>query len=114
MASSYVISGPGVYSVTLTNACGSTEDEITIDVQDPPMPVDLGNDTILCPAIEVLLDPDPDLGDFLWQNGSTNDTYLVTAPGQYALTVSNMCGMVRDTIVVDYYPDQSRSSLMTR
>src|SRR5690606_10224593 len=101
----YQISGEGTYSVTLTNDCGVFEDQVIVDVLDPPAPFDLGNDTILCPLTTIVWAFDPALGDFTWQDGSTGSGFTVTDPGTYALTISNMCGQEADAVEVAYYPD---------
>ncbi len=62
----------------------------------------LGNDTIVCPGVPLQLAPiNPgDITAYLWQDGSTLPYYTVTRPGTYALQASNVCGVSKDTIVV--------------
>jgi len=100
---SYEINAPGIYSVTLTANCLSVEDEVNVTSLEPPEPVDLGPDISLCPSDELEINLDPSLGDFLWQDGSTNSFYTITWEGSYALTLSNACGEVSDDILVSYY-----------
>jgi len=40
--------------------------------------------------------------DFLWQDGRTTSSYLVTSPGQYWLNASNRCGNQGDTVIINY------------
>ncbi len=96
----YVISTPGVYSVTLDNACEVLSDEITILVLAPPTPFDLGDDAAICSDTEIEYSFDPDIGDFLWQDGNTSSEYGIIIGGTYSLTISNMCGEEIDEIVV--------------
>lgn len=104
-SASYTISTSGIYSLTLSTPCGDVEDQITVVSLDPPEPIDLGADITLCPTEELALTFDPTLGDFVWQDGSTNPNFTVIEPGTYAVTISNYCGDVSDEIVIDYYPE---------
>ncbi|HLF63863.1 MAG TPA: gliding motility-associated C-terminal domain-containing protein [Saprospiraceae bacterium] len=104
-SSSFVINSPGVYAVTLSTFCGTEEDEVNVIALEPPAPFDLGADTMLCPFDELLLSLDPALGDFSWQDDSTDPSYTVTDSGTYALTISNACGEVFDEINVMFYPE---------
>jgi gliding motility-associated-like protein len=82
------ISQPGLYAVTITNICGTDNDQMLVTVLSPPT-ADLGPDIQMCE------------GDTL-QLSAQNipGTYL---SGTYSLTVSNDCGVVTDTIEVDYH-----------
>ncbi|MBK9106417.1 MAG: gliding motility-associated C-terminal domain-containing protein [Saprospiraceae bacterium] len=99
----YQINAPSAYSVTLTANCLSVEDEVNVTSLEPPDPVDLGPDISLCPSDELEINLDPTLGNFLWQDGSTNSSYTITWQGNYALTISNACGEVSDDINVSFY-----------
>ncbi len=62
------------------------------------------SDTLgLCPNGSLLLNPngDPD-ADYLWQDGSTEPSLLVTQPGTYIVEISAGCSFSRDTAVVEY------------
>lgn len=96
----YAITTAGTYSVTLDDGCLATSDEINVVVMDPPSPFDLGNDQFLCSGDEIEISLDPNLGDFLWQDGSTSSDYTIDGGGIYTLTISNMCGSESDAIVV--------------
>lgn len=87
-----IITGIGTYGVSIFNDCFS--DEISFDVAislEYPNTVEF-NDTIACPGQEILIDPQILDVDYLWQDGSTGDTFLASGPGNYAVTVSNFCG----------------------
>src|SRR5688572_1356425 len=96
----YSITTAGTYSVTLDDGCLATSDEINVVVMDPPLPFDLGMDQFLCSGDEIGISLDPNLGDFLWQDGSTSSDYTIDGGGIYTLTISNMCGSASDAIVV--------------
>lgn len=101
----YVISSPGIYAVTLDDGCHLTNDMIVVVALEAPLPVSLGNDTILCTNEVLNLSFSPTLGDFMWQDMSTGNQFQITMPGSYALTISNQCGEVSDDIEVEYLDD---------
>lgn len=39
--------------------------------------------------------------NYVWQDGSTNSTFLATEPGKYYVTLSNACSIRTDTVQVD-------------
>jgi len=96
----YTISTPGTYSVTLDDGCDLTEDEIEVGVLDPPADFSLGGDTILCQGTEIEYNLDPSLGDFTWQDGTHNNYIIVFEEGEYALTITNMCGEASASVEV--------------
>jgi len=53
----------------------------------PAIPVDLGNDTILCGNMITLSVHVPG-GTYVWQDGSKDSIYVVTLPGEYSVVVS--------------------------
>ena len=90
----------GIYEVTVSNFCGSAQDQIVVDYDNPPLAIDFGKDTILCPGQSLTLTtPQPGL-DHLWHDNSTQSTFSLNNAGTYWVTVSNMCGVVSDTINV--------------
>ncbi|MBK9983686.1 MAG: gliding motility-associated C-terminal domain-containing protein [Saprospiraceae bacterium] len=97
---SYPVTSSGTYSLTVTNICGSGADTINVDFVSPPSLPDLGPDISLCVGQTYLLSTViPDV-TYVWQDGSTADTFLVTSAGTYDVQVSNMCGTSNDTIVI--------------
>jgi gliding motility-associated-like protein len=96
----YTITVSGTYSVTLDDGCMVSTDQIEVEVLDPPSPFSLGDDMFLCSGTEVEYSFDPDLGNFLWQDGNMSSTYLIDQGGTYLLTISNMCGMESDEITI--------------
>ena len=65
----------------------------------PYIPLDLGPDTNLCsgPVSLVVLIPN---ADYLWQDGSTDSTYLAKYPGEYYVQVTYQECRVSDTVQV--------------
>jgi hypothetical protein len=58
----------------------------------------LGNDSTLCDSI--LLDPGIAGAQYLWQDGTTDQTLHATAPGVYWVEVSQGCCVAADTIIL--------------
>ena len=97
----YTISTPGLYSVTVTNACDSYDDEILVSLTPSP-DVDLGPDFIVCPAqLPDTLNVSTLGGEVLWQDGSTLSQYIVTMEGLYSVTITNACGTGADSIQIN-------------
>jgi PKD repeat protein len=92
----------GTYSVTVTGTqcTGSATDQVQL-IQSQIAAVNLGNDTVLCEGTSLILNPGSFVGNYLWQDGSTGQTFTVTTPGTYWVQVSNAQGCASgDTIEV--------------
>ncbi len=91
---------PGTYLNTFTaaNGCDSVR-KLILTVQQLPV-VNLGRDTAICAEEKLTLSVNGLYSSYLWQDGSQLSTYLVSAPGIYAITVSNNCGTASDQIVI--------------
>lgn len=96
----YIITAAGIYSVTLNDGCSEVSDVIEVMALAPPAPFDLGDNQNLCQGDELNILFDPLLGDFNWQDQSTSSTYTISTGGTYSLTISNMCGMETDEIII--------------
>ncbi|MCB0558904.1 MAG: gliding motility-associated C-terminal domain-containing protein [Lewinellaceae bacterium] len=97
----YTAATPGVYSVTISNACQVVE--LYAEVGDAHVPIPdsiLGNDTTLCPGEGLLLELDIPGVSYLWQDGSVAAGYQVMSPGSYSVTVANECESRSDSIQV--------------
>lgn len=96
-----LVTQPGIYWVQVSNQCGSVRDSVTVDYSFSPV-ADLGNDTALCQGESIILEAGNQGAQYLWQDNSTGSSFLVNAPGNYWLMVSNECGTSIDTIEVNY------------
>ncbi len=94
----------GIYGVTVTDECGIGEDDVEVFVQIEPPTVDFGADLILCPGELVDLDADNGIAFYEWQDGSTATNFMVNSTGDYAVTVTNGCGVDQDDITIEYVP----------
>ncbi|HRZ41150.1 MAG TPA: gliding motility-associated C-terminal domain-containing protein [Bacteroidales bacterium] len=85
---SITISPPGQYSLTVTSACGSGSDSITILALPVPV-VTLGPDLELCAGDSALLIPDPMPDSLFWNDGSPDSIRVITSSGYFAVTAVN-------------------------
>jgi len=76
----------------------------TIQVIYDSMPVvNLGNDTSICAGQSLQLNATNAGANYIWQDGSANPTYLVTAGGTYWVIVSSgVCPPAIDSITVTF------------
>ncbi len=103
-APTFTVNSAGTYSVTVTaNNCSSTE---SINVAySGALVVELGPDTTLCTGATLVLDATlPGGATYLWQDGSTNATFTVSAPGSYAVLVTRNGCSASASIAVGYNP----------
>lgn len=93
----------GLYQLTVTlNGCISDTAQIEIHVIDFPI-IDLGLDTAFCLGTSVVFTM-PQGYIYLWNNGSTNETYTATDSGTVIVRASIAPGCITtDSVHVDDY-----------
>ena len=95
----FLVTQPGTYYVSVNqNGCYAS-DTIKIAYNYKPL-FSLGSDKTVCDQNPILLDPGITNASYLWQDGSTNSTYLVTQSGLYTVTITNQCGFLSDDILI--------------
>jgi gliding motility-associated-like protein len=98
----YMVTQPGLYWVTVTNACAEDTDTIHISFYPSPEP-DIGNDTILCNGQSLTLEPGSSFASYLWQDGSALPFLVVNTTGFYSVEVSNAFGCYQsDEVFIDF------------
>jgi gliding motility-associated-like protein len=97
----YLVQQSGVYWVEVNNSCGTATDEIKITTHRKPK-VDLGSDTSICTYHPLLLDASSSAGGitYQWENGSSFPYRKIAKTGSYAVSLTNSCGTVSDTLEV--------------
>ena len=103
-APTFTVNSAGTYSVTVTaNNCSSTE---SINVAySGALVVELGPDTTLCTGETLVVDATlPGGATYLWQDGSTNATFTVNAPGSYGVLVTRNGCSASASVAVGYNP----------
>jgi gliding motility-associated-like protein len=114
---SLVVTAGGAYSVTVTNACGSDADTVVVIESAGPI-VDAGVDLSSCITNTVVLNATVSSGTVSWTTSGgglfsapTNSlTDYNAAPSDTGtvwmfLEVSDLCGVIRDTLAVTFYPE---------
>lgn len=98
------ITAPGVYSVTVTNVCGS--DIASSNFEFTPLPSEQLNDTTISCASELSsltlrAEEGPDF-QYVWSTGSTTPSITVDESGTYFVEVTG-CGVtIRDFVAVEF------------
>ena len=80
---------------------------LTVDTLTAPT-LDLGPDVVLCTDSTVIFDAGPGFAQYLWQDGTTTQTYAASAIGIYWVEVTDACGVKqRDSVLltVNLLPD---------
>ncbi len=101
---SYTISQAGSFYVKVTdmNGCVFISDTAHVYIDYFSQEANLGNDTALCSGNTIQLQQGANTAqNYLWSNGSTNDSLVVTNGGVFWLEVSNINNCIaRDTIFI--------------
>jgi gliding motility-associated-like protein len=94
------VSQSGRYWVMVTDNCGVSKDTIDIAFLKPPPVFTFGDDQTICPFKPYLLKPYQESTglDFVWQDGSKNDSLEILDFGVYWVKATNACGEATDTI----------------
>jgi gliding motility-associated-like protein len=75
--------------VSSVNQCIDSASQYVYVYLDPE--VSLGSDTVVCPGDKIELDPGI-YYSYLWQDGSTNQTFITTEPGNFKVIVTDENG----------------------
>ncbi len=97
-----VISAAGMYSVTVTDGNGCTSsNEVTINEFVPPVPA-INGDLSLCPdgTDMTTLTADSGYTAYIWSEGSTTESIIVSTAGTYTVTVTDMNGCTGSSSVM--------------
>jgi gliding motility-associated-like protein len=90
----------GIYSVKVTNLCGFDGDTIELKY-DIPISFNLGNDTIICIGDSFSLTAEATNAKWLWNDLSTDKSFMVRSNGVYHVVATNTCGSFTDSIQVN-------------
>ena len=98
-APTFQVTNSGTYWVDVTlNSCVK-RDSIVI-TQRPEIVIDLGENLVICEGETLTLDATNPDASYLWQDGSTGATLLVTAPGVYTVEVNaGGCSLLRSVTI---------------
>ncbi len=98
----FLAPGNVLLKAKIVSGCVAYADSILITVVSEAPALNIGPaDTTLCPNATLLLNARKGFKSYLWQNGSTDSTFSVTAAGLYHVTVTDSCNNVlNDSIQV--------------
>ncbi len=103
-SNNYNINQPGAYFVKVTDTYGCTfySDTVAISLDNFPNIAFIGNDTTLCSGNTIQLQNGAAAAiNYLWSDGTVNDSLIIGGAGTYWLEVSNNNNCIaRDTINV--------------
>lgn len=99
-ASTLSINTSGIYSVTVTNSCGSNTASINIFGEALPVVSVTSNTAMVCSSQSIILSASSNVNDYQWSNGSLTNTTSVNSAGVYTISSSNICGTSQQTISV--------------
>ncbi len=104
-APEFVAHKPGEYFVTVTNQNNCTASDTIILAQKPKPFIHLERSIKICEP-NFTLNPDKNFISYLWQDGSTKNSYRVLDYGTYKLTVtdSNYCTNDAQVEVINFCP----------
>lgn len=104
---SFVVSGPGAYTVKARIGTCVYDDSIWVSYGTSPQ-LDLGPDTTLCGADHYYLAVLPSVGaTYLWSDGNTKVDNIIRSSGTYwAIASTEHCGLVADTVTVELVPQK--------
>jgi len=93
----------GEYYLHVANLCGTDSDTINVTISGVAPVTDLGPDTLLCEGNSLLLTVASDANTTtIWQDGSTDASFVVQSAGIYWITQANHCGEDNDSIAVAF------------
>lgn len=93
---------PAEYSVVVSDSIGCSGTDTVLFSLYQTVPVDLGPDLAQCVSSDVFfLEATGPYQSYIWNDNSTADTLLVTAPGTYSVTVTDFNGCSSsDSVIV--------------
>lgn len=95
----FLVTAQGSYNVAVNRNSCYTFDTIQVLYNYKPS-FSLGPDKTVCSGNPILLDPGITNANYLWQDGSTAKTYLVLQSGFYSVTITNLCGLLSDSVLI--------------
>ncbi|MBI1308017.1 MAG: T9SS type B sorting domain-containing protein [Bacteroidetes bacterium] len=103
--SSFKVTDPGEYWVDASIGNCFYKDTIDVKVYTEPK-VDLGADTLICSGDSVVLSALPTNGPYVWQDGSTNSSFIARDSGEYWVDASSGKCINKDTILISVYHEK--------
>ncbi|MEM7160825.1 MAG: gliding motility-associated C-terminal domain-containing protein [Bacteroidota bacterium] len=96
----FLVTSEGSYSVSVEDHCSNDSDEIEINYY-PEIIIDLPDDVLLCNSDSLFFNLAISDATYLWQDGSTDQNYLVTEEGLYSVEVTQNGCLKSDSVYVE-------------
>jgi len=93
--STYYVYKPGFYTVTATVGHCVFKDSLNVVFNDS-LKLKLPKDTSLCKGETFIIQPESNVPDYKWQDGTVGGTFIATTSGIYQVIGENGCG--KDTV----------------
>jgi gliding motility-associated-like protein len=93
---------PGTYEVIVSNNDCSVTSTLEVEVVSPPS-VDLGEDISICDDSRVELIAPISGPGWEWQDGSTDESYVISQAGHYVYSIEHFCGLISDSVLVEVF-----------
>lgn len=100
--SSISVTASGTYWVKVTNQCGTGTDTGVVNFVYPPS-LTIPQQIDVCGDTAITIVAGPPTNNYLWQDGSTTNTFVVNGPMQIFVYESNQCGAVYEYSTITYY-----------
>jgi gliding motility-associated-like protein len=90
--STYLADQAQTYSLEVSNACGTTADQVNVALNTDIPEFNLPSPVIICPGVPFMLDAEQDFtATYLWSTGEVTPSILISAPGSYLVEVVSRC-----------------------
>ncbi len=84
--------------------CDFLNNLFQFEVPVPLAPVDLGPDVLACPDTSIQLNAGTGYAQYLWQDGSTSNSFIALQSGSYWVETTDFCGIKHvDTMMLGSY-----------
>ncbi|MEN9332783.1 MAG: hypothetical protein RLZZ94_1873, partial [Bacteroidota bacterium] len=94
------ISTGGLIHLSGYNNCGVDSDSVIVNYTlKPTIAISTIGNLSICQGDTTRLIASG-IGNLVWSTGSTNDTILVTSPGNYTATTTNTCGSTSSNVII--------------
>jgi uncharacterized repeat protein (TIGR01451 family) len=110
------VTSAGAYSVTVTDAAGCSATSATTNVTVNPVPtatITPSGPTTFCSGGSVTLTAPGGMAGYLWSNGATTPSIVVTSSGSYTVTVTNASGCSDTSAPANVTVDPTPSASIT-
>ena len=96
------VANQGGYTLSIVTGACIVTDSVVVILSTFPI-IDIGADTLLCEdeSLELLTSQDPNY-QYQWQDGTSENSFIVSSQGIYILSADNQGCITLDSIKVDY------------